>query len=42
MMQEAPWHMAALDNMVMVKRGDKNPSRALDTSHKGQSSSAVK
>lgn len=38
MMQETPWHMAALDNMLMVKRGDKTPSRALDIPHTGQSS----
>lgn len=29
MMQEAPWHIAALHNMLMVKRGDKTPSRPL-------------
>lgn len=30
--------MAALDNMLMVKRGDKTPSRAHDVQHTGQSS----
>lgn len=36
--QETPWHMAALDNMLMVKRGNKTSLRALDIPHTGQSS----